>query len=142
MKNPKLVEILNTAADWIQDGTIKFNWSNRNNCTIGVIAKVANDIDPYAHIPILFCAGTWFGHVCYCKNINRPVEEIVQTLLNLGLSLDDIFRLEFCGTKDNINNIGVEIINDLDSDTLSYTKKETVVNFLRKEAAKIKRSCR
>lgn len=91
-----LVEALRVTADRLAEGEVRFRWTHMGACNCGhltqtVTARSAADI----HALALQKAGDWGEQAReYCPTSGYPIDHIIDQLLALGLSTDDLYHLE------------------------------------------------
>jgi hypothetical protein len=146
VKNPKLIEIIRTAADWIENNLeFEFDWCNYSFCTCGAIVKVANELEPSSSltredlVQYGFWSRTLNKEIHRCSVTGESLHVIVQTLLDLGLTPKDIKELEFAGNyskgDSNMDSFVDESFELYEyshnySDLPPFAKKNYVVAFL------------
>jgi hypothetical protein len=91
----KLIEVPRTAANWIESNKIKYDWDSPDYCNCGVVVN----IEPNKHISTPISFGFrgeyhWNKRVEYCYTTGMPIPEVIQTLLKLSITAEDILNLE------------------------------------------------
>ncbi len=102
----KLIETLREAADRLRNGAA-YAWGHHGTCNCGHILQVATDFDAkkiiqYAHTGI----GEWSELSSgECAITDAPVNFLLATLENLGLTGTDIHHLEYLTDREVLNQV-------------------------------------
>lgn len=93
--NPGLLEALRQTADRVESQAA-FQWSHQGHCICGHLVQTTTGLTPQAiHAYALERSGDWAEHaMAYCESSDYPVDHLVASLLELGLSRQDIGHLE------------------------------------------------
>lgn len=91
----ELIEALRITAQRLRTGA-PYRWTHQGACNCGHLAQTVTRL-PKAEIHRLALqkAGDWADHaIDYCPDSGYPLDHVIEKLLDLGLSTDDIVHLE------------------------------------------------
>ncbi len=93
--NPRLIGVLRATANRLSQGTA-YRWTNMGMCNCGQLAQTVTGHSREAlNRMALEKAGDW-GHqaVDYCPDSGLPMDHVIGTMFDLGLTRDDLRHLE------------------------------------------------
>jgi hypothetical protein len=124
--NLELIKALRVTSARLQLGAA-YRWTHMGACNCGHLAQTvtqldAEDIRRYA----LERAGEWADQALeFCPTSGYPMDEILNTLIGLGLSRQDIAHLEKLSAPQVLRRLPVELRSQL-----SYRERDHVVSYL------------
>lgn len=92
---PVLIEALRATADRLADGA-SYRWTHMGNCNCGHLAQTVTRLDPgEIHRRAMMRPGDWTEQVRdHCGISGLPFDQVVASLLELGLNTNDLADLE------------------------------------------------
>lgn len=92
---PELIRVLRDTAARIRDGA-RFQWTHMGACILGNMAQTVTSLSAEEiHRLALQKAGDWGEQArTYCPQSGFPMDHIIGTLVDLGLTREDIDQLE------------------------------------------------
>ncbi len=124
--NLELINALRETADRLADGA-EYRWTHMGSCNCGHLVQTLTDL-PKAeiHAIALKKAGDWSQQaIDYCPTSGYPMDHLIQTVLDVGLSLDDIRDLEKLSAR------AVLLRFPLGSRDLDHRDRAHVVRYMR-----------
>jgi hypothetical protein len=124
--NLELIKALRVTSARLQLGAA-YRWTHMGACNCGHLAQTvtqldAEDIRRYA----LERAGEWADQALeFCPTSGYPMDEILNTLIGLGLSREDIAHLEKLSAPQVLRRLPAELRSQL-----SYRERDHVVLYL------------
>lgn len=130
--NPDLVEALRATAARLQAGA-EYRWTHMGSCNCGHLAQTVTRLSPAEiHRLALQKPGDWGEQAVeyrppteYCPTSGLPIDHVIQALLDLGLSRDDLRHLERLSDVEVLRRLPVERRN------LDQRQRRDVVVYLR-----------
>jgi hypothetical protein len=91
-----LVEALRATADRLAKGDVRFRWTHMGACNCGHLTQTVTSLSAAdIHALALQKAGDWGEQAReYCPTSGYPIDHIIDRLLALGLSTEDLYHLE------------------------------------------------
>jgi len=95
-RNVRLAHALRLTAQRLDDASSRYQWAHQGHCNCGHLAQTltgrsAADI----HALALEKAGDWSQHAYdYCPSSGYPIDHVISTMLDAGLTTDDLEHLE------------------------------------------------
>lgn len=91
----ELVEALRITARRLRTG-VPYRWTHQGACNCGHLAQTVTRLSKAElHKLALEKAGDWAEHaIDYCPDSGYPLDHVIEKILELGLSTDDIVHLE------------------------------------------------
>lgn len=91
----KLIDALRTTADRLENGAY-YQWSHQGSCNCGHLAQTITNLSKEEiHKMALEKQGNWEEKAIeYCKTSGYTIDHVITSMINLGLSTDDIANLE------------------------------------------------
>ncbi len=125
--NLRLVNALRETARKLEAGAV-YNWTHMGRCNCGHLAQTVTNLDPAEiHRKALEKAGDWAHQtVEHCTGTGLTMDHIIETMLDLGLTRQDLIHLERLSDQRVLKNIELERRVEID-----HRKKEDVVLYLR-----------
>ena len=136
-----LEEALRVTANRISEGG-NYNWTHMGSCNCGHLAQTVTFSSPeYLHKIALQRAGDWSEQTReYCPSSGYPFDFVINALLNLGATLQELRDLERLSDPKVLKMIPLERRRNLDhrcrEDVVLYMK--TWADLLREEVIKEK----
>ena len=97
MKNSALylARILRITANRLEDGAA-YQWAHQGRCNCGHLAQTVTGLSAGdIHTVAIQSEGEWADHTAeYCETSGLPVDNIIRTILKLGIKLDELGDLE------------------------------------------------
>lgn len=128
----QLIDGLLTAADWIESGTIEYNWQSAETCNCGILAQAITGLPPGK---IHIVESIWSKEVNRCDQTGTPINDIIKTLMEAGMTAKDFVNLEFLVTNGKVPKFWWN--HEINSKP--YTKKENVINYIKKWADRLQK---
>lgn len=125
--NLKLISALRATAAKLEAGA-PYRWTHMGACNCGHLAQTvthlsADDIRRYA----LERSGEWAEQgLEFCPTSGYPMDSILSALFELGLSSDDLGKLERLTDPEVVRRLPVELRREL-----SYRERDHVVLYMR-----------
>lgn len=93
--DPRLIDALRTTADRLAGGA-SYRWTHMGACNCGHLAQTLTTLAPeQLHRMALEKAGDWREQVIdHCPSSGFPIDHVIDTMLEVGLSHRDIQALE------------------------------------------------
>lgn len=132
--NPRLIEVLRDTANRLSQGTA-YRWTNMGMCNCGQLAQtVTGHSREEINRMALEKAGDW-GHqaIDHCPDSGLPMDHVIATMLDLGLTRDDLRHLEQLSDASVLAGLPVGQ-RDLDK-----RSRDDVVTYMRLWADRIER---
>ncbi|MEL6185576.1 MAG: hypothetical protein AAFU79_13220 [Myxococcota bacterium] len=121
-----LIDALRSTADRLGGGA-KYNWTHMGACNCGHLAQTVTEFSAAEiHAIALEKAGDWHEQVIdHCPASGLPMDHLIHTLLELGLSRADLAHLERLS--------GAEVLRALPEGQreLDYRRRSHVVLYMR-----------
>ena len=129
----QLIDGLLTAADWIESGKVEYKWGSSESCNCGILAQVITGL-PAEEIDIN--EATWSKESQrVCKLTGIPLNEIIEELMNVGMTPTDFVNLEFLVHDGKIpDNWWTDNPKEA-----PYAQKENVIKYMRDWAANLQK---
>ena len=91
-----LAEALRVTAERLSDTSVKFRWTHMGACNCGHLTQTVTSLSAAdIHALALQKAGDWGEQAQdYCPTSGYPMDHIIDQLLALGLSTNDLYHLE------------------------------------------------
>ena len=91
----RLIDALSQTADRLNRGD-KYAWTHMGSCNCGHLAQTITQLSgEQIHGYALEKAGDWSEQVTHwCSTSKYPIDHVIQSLINIGLDLDDLTKLE------------------------------------------------
>ncbi|HAN31119.1 MAG TPA: hypothetical protein DCQ06_05925 [Myxococcales bacterium] len=122
----ELIVALRTTAARL-DSRVRYQWTHMGACNCGHLAQTVTELDQATiHRIALERAGDWGEQVVeYCPASGLPIDHVITSLLELGLSTSDLRHLERLSDRD--------ILSQCETDTgwLDHRRRSHVVHYLR-----------
>ena len=127
---PELIHALRSTANRIASGE-RYQWSHMGSCNCGHLAQT---LTPYNHHEIhasaLRRSGDWSEQVIdYCPTSGYTIDLIIETMLSIGMTTDDIQHLERLSDRNVLRRL------PLAERHLRHNRREDVVRYMREWAA-------
>ena len=121
-----LIEALRQTAYRLQNGAY-YQWSHQGSCNCGHLAQTITNLSKAEiHKMALEKEGNWEEKsVEYCKTSGYTIDHVIESMLNLGLTTDDIANLEKLSCPKILEYISSE------KTTMVRNNKEDVVLYMR-----------
>lgn len=135
--NPKMIKALLDTADRISDPSTRYQWTHQGACNCGHLAQTVTQLSrAEIHKLALQRAGDWSEHaIDYCPSSRYPIDHVITTLLELGLSTDDLVHLERLSQREILRAIDPQYL------PLQKNRREDVVRYLRTWARLLDAEC-
>ncbi len=98
--NPDLIEALRTTASRLASGA-EYRWTHMGSCNCGHLAQTVTRLPrEEIHRLALQKAGDWgeqaleYSPTEYCPASGYPIDHVIEALLGLGLTREDLWHLE------------------------------------------------
>lgn len=107
--NLKLIDALRETAKRLESGA-DYNWCHMGRCNCGHLAQTITKFSPAEiHEMALLKAGDWSTQsVEHCTSTGYTIDHIIDTMLSLGLTRQDIVNLERLGDQRVLYRIPLE----------------------------------
>ena len=106
-ENLKMITALCETARRLENGA-DYDWSHQGNCN-HLVQTVTKLSKAEIHAKALEKAGDWGEKVIdYCPTSNYPIDHIITTMLEMGFTRDDLYRLERLSSPEILNKISDE----------------------------------
>jgi hypothetical protein len=92
-----LVTALRQTAGRLESGATRYRWTHQGACNCGHLAQTLTglDADELHRRAVARAASDWADQtVEYCPGSGLPIDDVIDTLLEAGLTLDDLRHLE------------------------------------------------
>ena len=124
--NRLLIDALRTTADRL-DGGARYQWTHMGSCNCGHLAQTLTNLTPREiHERALARAGDWSEQAFeYCSTSCLPIDEVIQTMLDISLTRQDIRDLE------RLSGQGILQTLSPGERTLDRRRRSHVVRYLR-----------
>jgi len=124
-KITRLAEALRDTAQRLNSG-VYYQWTNQGACNCGHLAQTLTTRSrAEIHAMALEKAGDWREHVVdYCATSRYPIDHIITTMLDAGLSRRDLSDLE------RLRSIAVRARLPDGRRSLDYRKREDVILYM------------
>jgi hypothetical protein len=121
----KLIEYLKLTSERLESGA-SYSWGNLGKCNCGHLIQTITKKNPdEIHRIALNETGEWTELANdYCENSGLEMNSLIESLLNAGLSRDDIKHLEHLDDKKILSRI------DHEEKFLNRNQKEHVILYL------------
>lgn len=136
MKEELIKAIRETIID-LEEGRKHYEWSECESCNCGLLAQNICGIDreqltkKFGESPM--SCGVWSDDVRFCTRTGDPIGEVIQKMLDVGLSAKDIQNLEYLSDPEILKEAGYESMSRSEKPHLiAYLK--AWLNILTKEA--------
>lgn len=92
----RLIDALQRTRDRLVDSGVRYQWTHQGACNCGHLAQTLTSLSPEElHRIALEKVGDWTEHVIdYCPTSGYPIDHVISTMLELGLTREDIRHLE------------------------------------------------
>ncbi len=133
--NPSLVHALRVTAHRLASPEVPYRWSHQGQCNCGHLAQTLTAMRPaQIHEAGLEAPGDWSEHARdYCPTSGLAIDRIITTMLDAGLSGDDLVHLERLSDPKVLSSL------PLSERTLDYRDRHDVVRYLRLWADRLER---
>lgn len=124
--NPRLIEAIERTILKLSNGAA-YQWGHMGACNCGNLAQELthfskSEIHQYA----MQKHGDWNEQILdYCPTSGLPIDLMISTMLNFGLTLDDLANLEKLADKTILNRIPIE-----KRDKINKNSREDVILYL------------
>ncbi|MCA9611043.1 MAG: hypothetical protein KC619_35860 [Myxococcales bacterium] len=124
---PRLIDALRVTAARLEDPSTKYRWAHMGACNCGQLAQTITEIPrEEIHRRALERAGDWGEQaVEHCAASGLPIDHILDAMLDVGLELGDVTRLERLSDRRVLARLPVE------ERRLSFRAREDVVRYMR-----------
>lgn len=124
--SPELISALFETAERLNAG-VDYSWSHQGRCNCGHLAQTITRRTPAEiHRMALQKAGDWEHHIVeYCPHSGFPVDQIIDEMLAVGFTLDDIAHLERLSDPQVLRTLPADLRN------LDFRQRKDVVLYLR-----------
>lgn len=121
----ELVEALRSTAQRLRTG-VPYRWTHQGACNCGHLAQTVTRLSKAElHRIALEKAGDWAEHaIDYCPDSGYPLDHVIEKILGLGLTTDDIVHLE------RLSDPAVVAAARLQGRDLDYRSRDDVVWYL------------
>ncbi len=121
----KMITALGETALRLENGAV-YDWSHQGNCNCGHLVQTVTKLcKAEIHARALEKAGDWGEKVIdYCPSSNYPIDHIITTMLAMGFSRDDLYRLERLSSPDILDRIPNE------RKPLKHNRREDVILYM------------
>ena len=101
-----MIDALRETARRLENGA-EYNWSHQGNCNCGHLVQTVTKLSKAEiHARALEKTGDWGEKVIdYCPTSNYPIDHIIATMLEMGFSRDDLYRLERLSSLEILDKI-------------------------------------
>ena len=124
--NVQLIDALRETARRLNNGA-DYNWCHMGRCNCGHLAQTITKMSPAEiHDRALMKAGDWTNQTReYCTATGYTIDHIIETMIELGLTKDDIVHIERLSDQRVLQRI------DLDRRlSMNHKKREDVVLYM------------
>ncbi len=123
--NLKIINALRETARRLAGGA-EYDWSHQGNCNCGHLVQTVTELSKAEiHARALEKAGDWGEKVIdYCPTSNYPIDHIITTMLEMGFTRDDLYRLERLSSPDILDRIPD------DRKPLKHNRRENVTLYM------------
>ena len=124
--NPRLIEALRQTARRLETGA-EYRWTHMGSCNCGHLAQTVTGLSQHEiHRLALERAGDWSEQAReYCPASGYPMDHLIETLLDLGLTRDDLVHLERLDDRRILQQL---LIAERD---LDHRRRHDVVRYMR-----------
>lgn len=121
-----LIEALKETADRLEKGAY-YQWTHQGSCNCGHLAQtITKFTKEEIHRFALEKEGMWEDHaLAFCPTSGYTVDHIIKSMVNIGLTTEDIANLEKLSDKKVLSYIPYE------KRQLKHNKKEDVILYMR-----------
>ncbi|MCH7681791.1 hypothetical protein IID10_20890 [candidate division KSB1 bacterium] len=123
--NIKMFTALRETARRLAQGA-DYDWSHQGNCNCGHLVQMVTKLSKSEiHARALEKAGDWGEKVIdYCPTSNYPIDHIITTMLAMGFTRDDLYRLERLSSPEILDKIPDE------RKPLKHNRREDVIIYM------------
>lgn len=127
-----LIEALRTTADRLELGAY-YQWTHQGSCNCGHLAQTITKLTKaQIHQMALEKEGNWADKINdYCKTSGYPIDHVISSMIDLGMTTDDISNLEKLSCPKITKNISKDLNHKDKSDVILYMR--TWANILEEE---------
>lgn len=124
--NVKLIDALRETARRLNGGA-DYNWCHMGRCNCGHLAQTITRMSPAEiHERALMKAGDWSNQTLeYCTATGFTIDHIIETMITLGLTKDDIVHIERLSDQKVLRRIGLDR-----RIAMNHKKREDVVLYM------------
>ncbi|RYY00361.1 hypothetical protein EON78_01370 [bacterium] len=121
-----LVEALRITADRLEQGAY-YQWTHQGSCNCGHLAQTITKLTKSEiHKIALEKEGNWADKtIDYCKTSGFPIDHVISSMLDLGMTTEDISNLEKLACPKVLKNV------DSHKKPLRYNDKGDVILYMR-----------
>lgn len=121
-----LVEALRITADRLEQGAY-YQWTHQGSCNCGHLAQTITKLTKSEiHKIALEKEGNWADKtIDYCKTSGFPIDHVISSMIDLGMTTEDISNLEKLACPKVLKNV------DLYKKPLRYNDKGDVILYMR-----------
>lgn len=106
------------------DGGARYSWTHMGACNCGHLAQTLTDKSAAElHALALERAGDWREQLAHCPTTGLPIDDVIEILLEAGLSRQQLADLERLADKTVLKRIGVP--------HLDHRRRSHVVQYMR-----------
>lgn len=122
---PELIDALRTTAKRLQTD-VHYQWSHQGSCNCGHLAQTITHLSKTdLHRAGLERHGDWEDHAEeYCATSGHHIDVVISSMLEIGMTLDDIGYLEKLSSSAVLQRLPLEMRN------LQRNKREHVVLYM------------
>ncbi|MCX2745734.1 hypothetical protein OO013_17760 [Mangrovivirga sp. M17] len=122
--NRSLISALRKAAKKLNKSD-KYQWGHMGSCNCGFLAQEITKLNKgEIHAYAMQKYGDWTEQAMdYCTDSKQPFDLIINTMVNEGLTIEDLIELERLKNKEVLKRIP-------NKDYLKHNKKEDVVKYM------------
>lgn len=121
-----LIEALRITADRLEQGAY-YQWTHQGSCNCGHLAQTITKLTKSEiHKIALEKEGNWADKtIDYCKTSGFPIDHVISSMIDLGMTTEDISNLEKLACPKVLKNV------DLYKKPLRYNDKGDVILYMR-----------
>lgn len=121
-----LIDALRVTADRLEKGAY-YQWTHQGSCNCGHLAQTITKLTKsQLHKIALEKEGNWADKtIDYCKTSGFPIDHVISSMVDLGLTTEDIANLEKLACPKVLKNIPENI------KPLKYSDKSQVILYMR-----------
>ncbi|QCK16016.1 hypothetical protein [Mangrovivirga cuniculi] len=122
--NKSLINALRKAAEKLNESD-KYQWGHMGSCNCGFLAQEITNLNKgEIHTYAMQKYGDWTEQAMdYCTDSKQPFDLIINTMVNEGLTIEDLIELERLKNKEVLKRIP-------NKDYLRHNKKDDVVKYM------------
>ncbi|MFN8578524.1 MAG: hypothetical protein U0354_16975 [Candidatus Sericytochromatia bacterium] len=118
-----LIEALRTTANRLEQG-VYYQWTHQGSCNCGHLAQTITKLTKaQIHQMALEKEGNWADKINdYCKTSGYPIDHVISSMIDLGMTTDDISNLEKLSCHKITAKIPKELNHKDKSDVILYMR--------------------